>query len=107
MIRKEISQLVARAQKSVSDDPQDNHNLNQITTDRIMALFMGSLPSEVDVDAKYELNGAPISLILDSVNRSEEQNLEQVVHIARFADDNGFNRCVREIKSGLQSEYKV
>lgn len=106
-MRQEISQLVARAQKSVSDDPQDNHNLNQITTDRIMALFSNNLPEEVDIDAKYELNGNPISLVLDTVERSEKENLEQVSHIARFANDEGFNRCVRQIKRNLQSEYEV
>ena len=106
-MRDEIIALLARLQQSKEPNPQEEHNLREITADKIIAMFTNFLPPPVDIDAKYELNGQPISLTIDTENRSIEQNLQHVSHIARYADDQGYNRYRNNLLVDLQELYKV
>lgn len=103
-MRKDISSLVERAVQSRGTD-LDNHNMKEITVDRIIATFVSFLPEEVDLNSKYELNGMPFQLTVDTLNRNEKENSENLLHMARFANDEGFNRCIREIKDKIKKEY--
>lgn len=104
MIRKDIIALLARLQQSDVDE-LSQHNLREITADRIIALIIHNLPGPIDVDSKYELGGQPISLTIDTEKKSEKHNMEQISHVARFANDQGYNRYRDELVGLYQDLY--
>lgn len=108
-IRTAIGQHVARAIASTKEkDEQNDHNWREITTDRILNEVIAFLPEPVDIQSKYEMTpqGVPGStLVIDTINQSEEQNSEMLKHAARFADDQGYNRYRREFIASIKELY--
>lgn len=110
-LRKEIASWISRAiDSSVNYTGKEydlnRHNWVQITTDRIIAAFMYSLPQPVDIQAKYETGPEGIYVTVSS-EEEENKNGDQLTYLAKFADDQGYNRCIWEIQDYLKRLYTL
>lgn len=105
-LRNEVTKLIARAMESSSDDPQSKHNLNQITTDRIISAIAESLPEPVDTDAKYETTRE--GGIWVTMNTEDERENKRNFELAQaFAEDVGWNKFRYMYTDYLQGLYRT
>lgn len=86
---------------------QNADNLIQIAADRSIGAFVEVLPEPVDLAAKYETDPTKGLQIRLGDEADEDQNGTQLTYLARFADDQGYNRYYRELMQILQSLYMV
>jgi hypothetical protein len=86
---------------------QNKNNWLEISTDRIIGIYVKLLNQPVDIDQKYETSGqGGIWLNLDdNVPENEKHNQEQLVHLAKYADDRGYNRYHDEMVDKLMRPY--
>lgn len=68
-----------------------------LTTEHILEEIIQSLPPEIDIASKYETDGNGVYINLDTKNKSQEQNQEQLEFLASYADDRGWNRFREEL----------
>ena len=109
-LRQQIERDIARAIDSSVNYSGDDYDMNkanwiQITTDRAIAAFVNALPEPVDVEAKYELLPGHGPAITVKSEQNEDENHEQMVYLARYADDRGYNRYHLELMGYLQGLY--
>lgn len=106
-MRKEISDLITRVQQSVDPkDKQANHNINQITTDRIMSIFSQNLPDKVDTLSKYEKKPEDALDFHFDPELTDEQVQDRAAFMCRFASDLGHNHAVDSMHYRLSKEYE-
>lgn len=111
-LRDRISADISRAVDSSTnytgkEYDQNRHNWVQITTDRVIAALMSSLPEPVDVATKYEIpmgHTLPVTLV-DPDDDSEHWNQTQLDLFSKYAMDNGFNRYFYEYTDYLRGLY--
>lgn len=111
-LRKEVVAMVHRAIDSTkhyngSEYDLNRHNWEQITTDRIIAAVMQSLPEPVDIKAKYETgpdNGIFVNVGNDNSPESNEQQLD---YLASYQTDQGFNKFYFDYSNYLRGLYTI
>lgn len=107
-IAKDISRAIDSSVNYGGDEYEQNrHNWVQITTDRAIAAFVSSLPEPIDIESKYELTDPRGPAITIHSEEDEEANHEQLVYLARYADDRGYNRYYTEMMAYLQALYNA
>lgn len=110
-LRDQISRDISRAIDSTvnytgKEYDQNRHNWVQITTDRVIAALMNSLPEPIDVPTKYELPpGQSLPVTLVDPEEDREWNQQQLDMFSKFAMDNGFNRYYFEYVEYLRGLY--
>lgn len=113
-LRDQISQDISRAIDSTAqytgkEYDQNRHNWVQITTDRVIAALMNSLPEPIDVPTKYEIQPGktlPVSLI-NVEDDDTGWNQRQLDMLSGFAGDNGWNRYYFEYTEYLKGLYTL
>lgn len=113
-IREEIAHVIAQAidgSMNYTGDKrtQNAHNWTQIATDRVMGAVVEFMPKPVDIVNKYELDpqkGLYVSIQTENTPESFKKNQEQMFHVARFADDQGYNRYWTDMMDVLSEPYK-
>lgn len=95
-LRKEVSQMISRAiDSSVNYSGKEydlnRHNWVQITTDRVIAAVMQSLPEPIDIKTKYETDQVGGIYVNIGADESPEHNERQLEHLAIYQSDQGWN----------------
>lgn len=109
-LRDEVGSLVSRAVDSVNGYEGEEYKDNrrawvEMTSDRIMGAVMASLPSPIDIESKYELDtGGGVYVTVHS-DQHQQTNNDQLTYLARFADDQGYNRYYQDFVAVLQKPY--
>ncbi len=104
--------MVARAIDSTQnysgeEKQQNNNNWIQITTDRILAAVMESLPLPVDVASKYETGKAGTIFIDVGGDNNEDKNKAELDFLASYQSDQGWNHFYFDYCNYLRSLYSL
>lgn len=111
--RDEIKSYIAQAIDGVvnysgENKEQNLHNWIEIATDRAIGVIIKQLPNPVDVSAKYELDpekGLFVTIQAEQTPEAFKRNKEMMFHIAKYADDKGYNRYYQDIMQLLTQPY--
>lgn len=109
-LRKEVEAYISRAidssmNYSGEEGQQNRWNWVQITTDRIVAAVMNSLPEPVDINHKYETDSKGILIQLSDGNK--EHNDTQIEYLGKFAEDQGWNKYFFAYTDYLKGLYSL
>ena len=107
-LREEVALYVGTAMKANQDytgnEPDLNfHNWVQIATDKIIKALLETLPTPIDIEAKYESNqhrGVWVAM-----GEESKFDKDKLVYLARFADDCGYNRYYTHLIGKFGQEY--
>lgn len=110
-LRKEIVAMVHRAidsskHYSGEEYDQNRHNWEQITTDRIIAAVMQSLPDPIDIRSKYETDAGGLFVNIGPDN-TDSENDRQIDYLAAYQMDQGFNKYYFTYADYLKRLYTV
>jgi len=109
-LRDEIGAYISRAVDSTVnysglEYDLNRHNWVQITTDRVLAAVMQSLPPPVDIKAKFETDKE--RGIFVHIDEDEKKNKLQIDHLAAFSEDQGYNKYYFEYTDLLRDLYTI
>lgn len=111
-LRREVQSMIHRAIDSTVNYTGKEYELNksnwiQITTDRVIAAIMQSLPPPIDIKNKYETdedNGIYINIQSDN---KHDKNENQLDYLSIFQQDQGWNKFYIEYSNYLTSLYNT
>lgn len=112
-LRDQISQDILRAIDSTvnysgNEQEQNRHNWVQITTDRVVAALMNSLPDPIDIPTKYEIKpGETLPITLIDPQESGTWNQQQLDYLTSYSQDSGYNRYYFEYTDYLRGLYMI
>lgn len=104
-IRTQIGSQVARAITSSKDSPEDQRYWVALTTDNIIKTILKFMPEPIDIESKYEVGSGEGVYVTVGPEQAEHQNERQLQYLARFADDQGYNRYRHDMGIILSAPY--
>lgn len=112
-LREQIARDISRAIDSTihysgKEYDLNRHNWVQITTDRIVAAVMYSLPEPVDIPTKYEIKpGTQLPVTLVDPEKDDSWNQRQLDILTHYSEDSGYNRYYFEYTDYLKALYTI
>lgn len=111
-LRKEVQAMIHRAIDSTVNYSGEEYELNkhnwiQITTDRIIAAVMQSLPDPIDIKSKYETDHMGGIYVNVGADETPEHNERQLEHLAIYQADQGWNHFFGTYTEYLRGLYML
>lgn len=101
-----IDGVLMSASKTQNDYLSNRAKHTHVASQHIMKAFDDWLPELVDLKNKYETTPDGGIYVRLGTEDQEKQNADQVLYLAHFATDEGFNKGIELVRNRLKLLYK-